>query len=124
MNVYSIRRREPRVKLTTKALIIDDSVEGSSREIECVTIDLSPHGASVFTEEELPIGTVIHFRGIGYSFDARARIRSVAKDRASGKNILGLEYLDNSTNPLVIWLHILEDTRGEVSVDTEADDLQ
>ena len=102
MNIFESRRHEPRVVLKTRAVVIGDAGNGRTLRQEAVTIDVSPHGASVVVADELAIGTYVRYEAIGYFFRTRARVCSCTRDDANGLVILGLEHPDRA-NPLVIW---------------------
>lgn len=103
MDAFAVRRREPRVRLGTRALLLARSEDGRALELEGATIDLSPHGVAVTTHEPLPIGAVVKYLAVGYPFMARACVRNSSTDRVTGRVTLGLEFLDEARNPLVIW---------------------
>jgi len=101
VSVYSLRRKEPRVKLSTRVAVIL-TAETTSVSVETTTIDVSPHGASIRLDEPLAIGSVVRFAALRYPFATRAVVRSMLPDRAAGGYVIGLEYLDE-TNPIVVW---------------------
>jgi hypothetical protein len=45
----------------------------------------------------------VSFSTRDYAFSTRAVVRSVELDRTAGGALVGLEYLDESRNPVVIW---------------------
>jgi hypothetical protein len=101
VSVYSLRRKEPRVKLRTRVTVMITTEGTSGVSIETTTVDVSPHGASIHLDDPLPIGSVVRFAALRYAFATRAAVRSVVPDRAGGY-LIGLEYLDE-TNPIVVW---------------------
>jgi PilZ domain-containing protein len=111
VNIYELRRREPRVTLRTRAVIVGDAKRGRGLRQEAVTIDVSLHGASVIVADEIAVGSYIGYEAIGYYFRTRARVCSCKRDFNNGCVILGLEYSDRA-NPLVIW-SAPEDERGQ-----------
>lgn len=102
-NIYAVKRKEPRVKLHTQVRITTLSQTGPPQTYETVTLDVSPHGASVRIERALPLGSVVQFAAVGYKFETRAVVRSVVPDRLAGDYLIGLEYADDRTNPIVGW---------------------
>ena len=102
VSVYSLKRKEPRVKLSTRVTVMITTEGTSNVSVETTTVDVSPHGASVRLDEPLPIGSVVRFAAMRYAFSTRAVVRSVLPDRAAGGYLIGLEYLDE-TNPIVVW---------------------
>ena len=103
VSVYAIKRKEPRVKLNTRVRITASHQTGAPETFDTVTLDVSPHGASVRSERSLPLGSVVQFAATGYPFVTRAVVRSVVPDRATGGFTIGLEYADDRTNPIVVW---------------------
>jgi hypothetical protein len=103
VSVYALKRKEPRVKLNTKVRITTIAEHGEGTSFETVTLDVSPHGASVHAEIALPLDSLVRFAATRYVFETRAVVRSVVPERSSGGYIIGLEYLDDSTNPIVVW---------------------
>jgi hypothetical protein len=103
MNIFSAKRREPRVRLKTRVQIAGRTPENEAFCYETLTLDVSPHGASVLVEAPLPIGTEVTFSAVRYAFHARAVVRSVSLDQETGGCVLGLQYPDHERNPLVIW---------------------
>jgi hypothetical protein len=103
MDAFAVRRREPRVRLGTRALIFGRAEDGRTLELEGATIDLSPGGVAVTTHVALPVGSVVKYVAIGYPFAARACVRNSSADRVTGRVTLGLEFLDDARNPLIIW---------------------
>jgi hypothetical protein len=102
VSVYSVKRREPRVKLNTSVVVTVPGDGAAGPSFETTTIDVSPHGASVRLPEPLALGAVVRFAAKRYAFATRATVRSVAADRATGDYCVGLEYLDD-VNPIVGW---------------------
>jgi len=102
-DVYRMKRREPRVKLNTRVEITGYDDRGTYFAFTTKTVDVSPHGASVHLESPIPAGTEVSFIAQDYDFRTRAVVRSVDIDRATGFTTVGVEYLDESTNPIVIW---------------------
>ena len=102
VSVYSLRRKEPRIKLTTQVTVTISDGDGLSESCDTTTIDVSPHGASVRLGAPLALDTVVRFAAKGYPFITRAVVRSIAHDRSSGEYCVGLEYLDGA-NPIVVW---------------------
>jgi len=109
LSAYAIKRREPRVALRTRISLTLSALNKSLTVLETTTTDVSPHGASVNLPTRLEPGTVVGFEAKSYAFVTRAVVRSVAPDPFDGGYSIGLEYLDQSTNPLVVWL---DDTRN------------
>jgi hypothetical protein len=103
MNAFSARRREPRLKIQTPVRVSGRTLQGEPIAVETVTLDVSPRGASVAVERPIPKGTVVEFSARSYEFRTRASVRSVARDLRTGEIVLGLEFLDDARNPLVIW---------------------
>ena len=103
MDIYSKMRREPRVRLRTRVRIEGTTKETGKFSIETLTLDVSPHGASVVVEKPLPIGTDVEFIASRYPFRAHATVCTVTRDAHTGLKVLGLEYPDGERNPLVIW---------------------
>jgi hypothetical protein len=102
VSVYTIKRKEPRVKLSTPVTVTVADENGIGTTYETSTIDVSPHGASVRLTAPLAIGAVVSFAARRYSFVTRAVVRSAVHDRASGVYSVGVEYLDKR-NPIVVW---------------------
>jgi len=102
VSVYSVKRKEPRVKLRAPVELTISSEDGHCVSIHTHTIDVSPRGASVRLEESIAVGTVLRFTAMTYRFATRAVVRSVSIGREAGGYSLGLEYLDHA-NPLVVW---------------------
>ena len=103
VSVYALKRKEPRVKLNTKVRITTLPNKGDGMSFETVTLDVSPHGASVHSDLALPLDSVVRFSAVRYVFETRAVVRSITPERASGGYLVGLEYLDDTTNPIVRW---------------------
>lgn len=103
MNVYSIKRREPRIRIRTGVVISGKDARGEVFTDECFTIDVSPHGASFTIERQLTHGTIVDFTAKNYAFKARAVVCGVSRDEAEGTWIYGVEYLDGARNPIVVW---------------------
>jgi len=105
VSVYSIKRKEPRVKLRTRVTVTVSvsEADGISECFDTTTVDVSPHGASVSLEAPLPLGTVVHFAAQRYQFATRAAVRSITHDRTTGTYLVGIEYLDDVQNPIVVW---------------------
>lgn len=103
LNLYSAKRREPRVRLRTRISLSGTDTGGDPFSVESVTIDVSPHGASVLLERDVAIGAQMEFQALKYAFATRAIVRSVYRDRFSGSMAVGLEFLGDTQNPLVIW---------------------
>ena len=101
-SIYDLKRKEPRVRLRTRVRLEGRNHDDSRFSLDTVTLDVSPHGASVLCEKSIPIGTVLEFIGTSYPFRAHAIVRSVTRDQESGMAVLGLEYPDDERNPLVI----------------------
>ena len=102
VSVYSLKRKEPRVKLSTR-VTVTITVEGTGGvAVETTTVDVSPNGASIRLDEPLTVGSVVRFSAQRYAFTTRAAVRSVLPDRAAGGYLIGLEYLDEK-NPIVVW---------------------
>jgi PilZ domain-containing protein len=114
MSIHAVRRREPRVRLRTRAVLFVRLTDGATRQFEAITTDVSPHGVAVVTSAEVPVGSVVDFLGRGYGFRARARVQNSSSDGATGCYRLGLIYL-GKTNPLVLWA-------GSGDVDGKAED--
>lgn len=102
-DVFQNKRREPRVKIHTHVTVSGHDANGVMFTCETVTVDVSPHGAALAINHPVRCGTILDFATRNYSFRTRAVVRSVEHDRASGGVIVGLEYLDDLTNPVVIW---------------------
>ena len=102
MSIHAVTRREPRVRLRTRAVLFVRGEDGATRQFEAITTDVSPHGVAVVTSAEVPVGSVVGFLGRGYGFRARARVQNSSSDGATGWYRLGLNYL-GKTNPLVLW---------------------
>ena len=102
-DVYKNKRREPRVKLNTHVTVSGRDANGDPFAYDTVTVDVSPHGASFMIENPMRCGTIVDFITRDYTFRSRAVVRSVDCDRSTGNVIVGVEYLDEATNPLVIW---------------------
>lgn len=103
LDVYNNKRREPRVKIHTRVLVVGCDANGDDFRAETTTVDVSPHGASVCLEQNLVRGSVVEFATQGYSFRTRAVVRAIEPDRVNGTYLVGLEYLDDAVNPVVIW---------------------
>jgi hypothetical protein len=105
VSVYSSKRKEPRVKLSTRVTVTISvsEADGISECVDTTTVDVSPRGASVSLGVPLPLGTVVHFAAQRYQFATRAAVRSVVHDRSTGTYLVGLEYLDDVQNPIVVW---------------------
>jgi len=103
LDVYQNKRREPRVKIHTRVTVSGEDKAGNRFSIDTITVDVSPHGASVCLEQALERGTVVEFATQSYTFRTRAVVRTVDADRSSGTHVVGLEYLDDHVNPVVIW---------------------
>lgn len=101
VSVYSIKRKEPRVKIRAAVTLVHES-GGRTTTFETTTIDVSPRGASVALNAPLAIGAIVRFTAKTYAFSTRAVVRSVGHDRVDGEYSVGLEYLDHA-NPLVVW---------------------
>lgn len=101
-SVYSIKRKEPRVKLRAPVELTITSEDGHCASVETHTIDVSPRGASVWLDHSIAIGTIVRFTAKTYRFATRAVVRSVGMDREAGGYSIGVEYLDHA-NPLVVW---------------------
>lgn len=102
-SIYAIKRKEPRVKLSTRVQITTYPKAGEKVSFETVTIDISPRGASIRSTVSLPVDSIITFAAVRYVFETRAAVRSIVPDRVDGGFIVGVEYLDNVTNPIVVW---------------------
>jgi hypothetical protein len=103
LDVYRNKRREPRVKLHTHVTVSGCDANGDLFACDTVTVDVSPHGASFVIENPMRCGAVVDFSTRNYKFQTRAVVRSVDRDRATGHVIVGVEYLDEAKNPVVIW---------------------
>ena len=103
LDVFKSKRREPRIKLHTKVIVTGRDANGEIFSAETVTVDVSPRGASLMLTSPLSCGTVVNFSTRDYVFSTRAVVRSVEIDRVSGGSLVGVEYLDDSRNPVVIW---------------------
>ena len=103
IDVYKNKRQEPRVKIPTHVIVSGSDADGEPFRCETVTVDVSPHGASLALELPLRRGAIIDFAARDYSFHTRAVVRSIDSDRATGATIVGIEYLDDRCNPIVIW---------------------
>lgn len=101
VSVYTLKRKEPRVKLNTRVQVAFTGEGHTNLAFETITIDVSPHGACVHLDVPLQLGSVVHFSAKRYAFATRAAVRSVIPDRAGGY-VVGLEYLDRM-NPIVTW---------------------
>ena len=102
-DVYKNKRREPRVKLHTHVTVSGHDANGDLFTYDTVTVDVSPHGASFTIDNAMRCGSIVDFVTRDYTFRTRAVVRSVDRDRATGNVIVGVEYLDEATNPVVIW---------------------
>lgn len=102
-NVFLAKRREPRVKLNTHVTVSGRDAYGETFSCETVTMDVSPHGASLTIDRTVRCGTVVDFRTRDYEFRSRAIVRTVDMNRETGASTVGIEYLDEATNPVVIW---------------------
>jgi PilZ domain-containing protein len=102
-DVYSNKRREPRVKLHTHVTVSGCDANGDMFTCDTVTVDVSPHGASFMIESPMRCGSIVDFSTRNYQFRTRAVVRAVDRDRATGNVIVGVEYLDEAKNPVVIW---------------------
>ena len=91
VSVYALKRKEPRVKLDTKVQITTLPEKSEGVTFETVTLDVSPHGASVHSEVALPLGSIVRFAAIRYVFETRAVVRSITPERTSGGYIVGLK---------------------------------
>ena len=105
-DMYKNKRREPRVKLHTHVTISGRDANGERFHCETVTVDVSPHGASLAIDYPVGQGEVVDFATRDYSFHTRAVVRSVERDRITGSTVVGVEFLDDARNPLVIWERI------------------
>ncbi len=103
LDVFKAKRREPRVKLHTFVIVTGRDANGEIFSAETVTVDVSPSGAALRISAPLTCGTVLNFSTRDYEFSTRAVVRSVELDRANGGALVGVEYLDESRNPVVIW---------------------
>ena len=103
LDVYSNKRREPRVKLHTHVTVSGCDANGDLFTYDTITVDVSPHGAAFAIESPMRFGTILDFATRDYTFRTRAIVRSIDRDRATGNAIVGVEYLDEATNPVVIW---------------------
>lgn len=115
LDVYNNKRREPRVKIHTRVIVAGCDCNGEDFRAETTTVDVSPHGASVCLEQNLVRGSVVEFATQGYSFRTRAVVRAIEADRSSGTHLVGLEYLDDAVNPVVIWGDAHNDSRNRVN---------
>jgi hypothetical protein len=102
-DVYQNKRREPRVRLHTRVTLSGRDTNGEKFLCETVTVDVSPHGASLAVDHPLSQGEIVDFATRDYSFHTRAVVRSVERDRTTGTTVVGVEYLDDARNPVVIW---------------------
>lgn|SRR5262245_33515136 len=103
LDVFTLKRREPRVKLHTHVIVTGRDANGDVFSAETVTIDVSPRGAALRLQSRVTMGTVLNFATRDYKFSTRAVVRSIENDRENGGSLVGVEYLDESRNPLVIW---------------------
>jgi hypothetical protein len=101
-SVYTVKRKEPRVKLNTPVAVTVSDRDGVGTSFETTTIDVSPHGASVRLAAPVAVGAIVRFAAKNYSFASRAVVRSITHDRGTGEYLVGLEYLDD-VNPIVVW---------------------
>ena len=102
-DVYQNKRHEPRVKLHTHVIVSGCDANGEKFLCDTVTVDVSPHGASLALDHPMRCGDVVEFVARDYMFHTRAVVRSVDQDRTTGTTIVGVEYLDAARNPIVIW---------------------
>jgi hypothetical protein len=102
-DIFKNKRREPRVKLHTHVTVSGSDANGEIFSYDTITVDVSPHGASIALETPIRCGTIVDFMTRGYEFRTRAVVRSVEPDRKTSLLIVGVEYLDEATNPIVIW---------------------
>lgn len=103
IDVFKAKRREPRVRLNTRVVVTGRDARGEVFSAETTTIDVSPRGAALRLTTPLHLGEIVSFSTRDYAFSTRAVVRSVEIDRADGGALIGLEYLDESRNPVVIW---------------------
>lgn len=103
LDVYNNKRREPRVKIHTRVIVAGSDSNGDDFRAETTTVDVSPHGASVCLDQSLVRGSVVEFATQGYAFHTRAVVRIIEADPLTGSFVVGLEYLDDAVNPVVIW---------------------
>ena len=101
-SVYSLKRKEPRVKLVVRVTVTLPDGSGVGASFDTTTIDVSPHGASVCADAPIAPGTVVRFSAKRYPFATRALVRSVAHNQDADGYCVGLEYLDE-LNPIVGW---------------------
>lgn len=78
LNVYSTRRREPRIHVRTPVVVEVDTSEGDGFACETLTIELGPDGASVVPNVPVAIGQIVRFRAVRNPFHARAVFCSTA----------------------------------------------
>jgi hypothetical protein len=81
-----------RVKLTSEG--------GAAMTQDALALDLGKKEACVVVERPLAIGTAVKVSSKRYSFEKRASIHSIHRDRRTGVYLLGLEFLDGAWNPL------------------------
>ena len=99
-SIYTLKRKEPRVKLCTRVAVTISDGGGLTTSVETRTVDVSRNGASVRIDAPVSVGAVVRVAAIGYAFATRAVVRSVVPDRAEGGYLVGIEYLDEK-NPIV-----------------------
>ncbi len=103
LNVYTAKRREPRVHLRVAVMVEGMAQDGRSFTCETFTVDLSNRGASVILDEAVTMGQEVVFQAARYPFRTTAIVRSIARVRATGDLVVGLEFQGGVTNPLVRW---------------------
>lgn len=102
-DLFKRKRREPRVKLNTSITVSGKDANGQAFSCDTATADVSPHGASFTLDVPIRCGAIVEFRTRNYNFNVRAVVRTVEVDVVAGCSVVGVEYLDEATNPVVIW---------------------
>jgi hypothetical protein len=102
-DVFKGKRREPRVRLNTAVTVTGLHANGEAFSYDTITVDVSPGGAAVRIAGSIACGTIVDFATRGYAFRTRAVVRSVEIDQVTGTSVVGVEYLDEARNPIVIW---------------------
>jgi hypothetical protein len=98
---FKDRRREPRVHLCVAVIVTGTDANEEVFSLTTRTIDLSPSGAGVLMDRFLPEDAVVKITATGYEFTTWAVVRSTRVDRDTNMPIVGFEYLDGVTNPIV-----------------------
>ena len=109
LDVYWNKRLEPRVRLHTHVAISGRDANGEKFHCETVTCDVSPRGASLALEHPMRCGEIVNFVARDYPFHTRPIERPVERDRETGRIVIGVEYLDDARNPVVIWSRPAQD---------------